>query len=78
MHVFETFRSAKLFSESVFFAYSFFHYIFKIVLRILQTLKTCNQFFLKRFMSPKRSHKFLVRTHKTGASTLNVDNHKKF
>ena len=34
--------------------------------------------FLKRFMSSKRTHKFLVQTHKIGSSTLNQDNQKKF
>ena len=34
--------------------------------------------FLRRFMSSKRTHKFPVRTHKIGTSTLNLDNHEKF
>jgi len=29
-------------------------------------------------MSSKRTHKFPVRTHKIGTSTLNLDNHEKF
>ena len=34
--------------------------------------------FLRRFMSPKRSQKFLVRTHRIGTLTLNLDNYENF
>jgi len=34
--------------------------------------------FLRRFMSPKRSQKFPVRTHKIGTFSLNLDNDEKF
>jgi len=36
------------------------------------------QGFLRRYMGSKRTHKFPVRTHKIGTSTLNLDNHEKF
>ena len=49
-----------------------------MLLEVNSLIVLCRFFLKGLFMSSKRSHEFLMRTHTTGTFTLNLDYHEKF